>query len=407
MKIKWRLFWSYDVIKTQEWLTNQSNKGLLLVGFNPILRTFKFKKTNPENNQYMIIYDKKSNGCPTKYIKDNDFTEITHSKNYYILKQLNDNPQFYPSYEPLFNKNVKLKYIVGNILLIETIFIIIPFLVILWSFIFGDSYIESGGMDPAGTTYTLVEVITGLLFYFIIIGLFASFIWRIYTYIKLNKSNKILGTYCGESKVFNLTAPIELDQRSRNKLKNTIKIRKFAWFYAPDKATIWLEGMESKGFNLVRMSKLGNSFYFEKGENKKVKYHVDYQRKKDPNYYSMNEENGWELIFTSITRYHAITVWKQEYQERLPEFYSTKEDCIEHARKFMLLYTSTYIPLGIVYLIITILSLVFGFTYLVELFGYAWLLVSLSLLFSTSIYIYYSIKLIFYYQRVKKGINNE
>lgn len=133
MKTKWRLFWSYDVIKTQEWLSDQSNKGLSLVGFNPKLRTFKFERTDQQNIQYMIIYDKKSNGCPKKYIEDNDFEEITHSKNYYILKQLNENPKFYPSYEALLNKNAKLKYIVGNILLFVSLIYFLIFTALLSS----------------------------------------------------------------------------------------------------------------------------------------------------------------------------------------------------------------------------------------------------------------------------------
>jgi hypothetical protein len=59
-----------------------------------------------------------------------------------------------------------------------------------------------------------------------------------------------------------------------------IKKTKIGWFYSPDIAEKWLEKMEEEGYNLVSMSNLGNSFYFVKGEAKKVKYHVDFQVKK-------------------------------------------------------------------------------------------------------------------------------
>ena len=411
MKTKFRLFWSYDVIKTQQWLSDQSNKGLKLVGFNPILRTFKFERTNNQDNQYMIIYDKKSNGCPTIYMKDNDFMEIAHSKNYYILKQVKENPQFYPSYEALLNKNAKIKYIVGNILLFVSFIYFMIFATILMSISSGSFSFEWVGWDSTDIVYTTQEIIFGIIqamiFYSLLLIILFSPFWMIYTYFKLNKANKTLEKLCGNTKTIRFTIPTDtiIDKNTLSYYKKqglVVKKTKIGWFYSPDIAVKWLEKMEANGFNLVRMSNLGNSFYFIKGESKKVKYHVDFQVTKSASYLAINEENGWKLFFTSLTKYFAITVWSQEYEIDIPEFYSNIEDEMSHAKKFMLTYASIYIPLGILYALMTFL---FGYTLwsITPEFGIdgALIIVPIIFLLSAILYFYYSFTVIRYYYRIK------
>jgi len=412
MRIKWRLFWSYDVIKTQQWLSDQSKKGLLLVGFYPKLRIFKFKKTNQQSNQYMIIYDKKSNGCPNRYLIDQDYLEITHTKNYYVLKQLKENPQIYPSYEAFLNKNAKLKYIVGNILLFASFMYFMIFVIILTSVLSGSFSFEWGGWDSPDIVYTTQEIIFGIIqamiFYSILLIILFSPFWMIYTYLKLNKANKTLEKLCGNTKTIKFTLPTDtiIDKNNLSFYKKQgqiIKKTKIGWFYSPDIAVKWLEKMEGEGFNLLSMSNLGNSFYFIKGKPKKVKYHVDFQIKKNANYLSINEENGWKLFFTSLTRYFAITVWSKEYKIDIPEFYSNIEDERSHAKKFMITYASIYIFLGTLYAAVSVL---FGYTIwtIIPDHGIDLLLLSIPIFFilSTILYFYYAYKVIRYYYRVKK-----
>jgi hypothetical protein len=417
MRIKWRLFWSYDVIKTQQWLSDQSNKGLILVGFNPILRIFKFDKTNQQSNQYMIIYDKKSNSCPDRFLEDHDYLEITNSKNYYILKQLKENPEIYPSYEALLNKNAKLKYIVGNILLFVSFIYFMVFTMILSSILSGNFSVEWGGWggwDSPNTIYTAQEIILGIIqamiFYSILLIILFSPFWMIYTYFKLNKANKALEKLCGNTKTIKFTIPTDaiIDKNTLSIYKKQgqiIKKTKIGWFYSPDIAEKWLEKMEAEGLNLLSMSNLGNSFYFIKGEPKKVKFHVDFQIKKNVNYLSINEENGWKLFFTSLTRYFAISVWSKEYDIDLPKFYSNIEDEGSHAKKFMITYASIYIFLGTLYAAISVL---FGYTIwtIIPEHGIDVLLLSIPIMFtfSTILYFYYAYKVIRYYYRAKKYI---
>ena len=410
-RIKVRLFWSYDVIKTQKWLDRQSELGFKLIDFIPFLRMFVFNKAVDEKYHHIIIYEKSSNGSPSLFIENSDYKEVLHTKNYYFLQQLNAKPKTIPSYEPLLNKNSKIKYIVGIILLVIVAIYIPIFTAILSSIISGNFSFEWGGWDLPGTTYTTQEIIksifVAIMFYSILFIILFSPFWMIYTYLKLNKTNKELEKLCGNTKAINFTIPTDrmIDKKTlsiHKKQGDLIKKTKIGWVYSPDITVQWLEKMEAEGFNLLSMSNLGNSFYFIKGETKKVKYHVDFQIKKTANYLSINEENGWKLFFTSITKYFAFTVWSKAYEDDIPEFYSNHEDTVSHARKYMITYASIYIFLGIIYASVTVL---FGYTIwtIIPEYGVDILLLNIPIifLFFTILYFYYAIKVIRFYYRVR------
>ncbi len=60
---------------------------------------------------------------------------------------------------------------------------------------------------------------------------------------------------------------------------------------------------------------MGNSFYFIKGEPRKMKYVVDNQKCAMPEYFKINMDAGWKLIFRSLTRSWAYIVWSHEVGE--------------------------------------------------------------------------------------------
>lgn len=144
-KLRVKLFWSYDVIKTQNWLNKQANLGYKLIRFIPFLRMFVFKKSIEEKKPYLIIYEKGSNGCPSIFTKNSEYKEVLHTKNYYILQQINPLPEKTPSYESLLNKNAKIKYIVGIILLFVVFIYFTLFTAVLSSILSGSFSIEWGG----------------------------------------------------------------------------------------------------------------------------------------------------------------------------------------------------------------------------------------------------------------------
>jgi hypothetical protein len=403
--VKFRPFWSYDVLKTQEWLNTQSKKGHHFVSFDPIFRTFSFVKGNAANKKYIIIYDKGRNGFPGYVPKTNDYEKIYHTNNYSVLVQIAEEPEYYPSYDQLLSKNQKIKYIAGMILLVQLLLYILPVSMILISALSGNFIIEyePGGITAPTTTQELFEGI--LILMFLIGGNFAQ-IWLLYSYFKLRRTNKKLEKFCGEDIELSFTVPTNtiMSKEDLKKLKREKKlVRKMrpGWFYSPDKYEQWLEEMESKGFNLVKMSKIGNSFYFIKGSPRNMKYHVDYQLKKNPTYFKVNEESGWKLFFTSVSRFFAISVWGQEYTDVEPEYYSDQENKVKHAKRFMLSYIVWLLPMSFMYFIMFGFS-IYGYTQLEFFRDNFWLYFTpLIFLLAGIEFLYFSFRLMRYYGRVK------
>jgi hypothetical protein len=404
-RIRFRPFWSYDVIKTQEWLNSQSNKGYQLDSFNTVLRLFVFSKGEKFSRKHIINYGKGIDGCPDYVSSSNDYNEIYHTKNFCILEQIVEEPEYFPSYDQLLSRNQKIKYVSGIILLIQIFLAIAPISLILISAISGNLTIESepGGITTPETTKELLEGISVLFLMFMLV---LGQGWLIYTFFKLRISNRQLVKLCGEDIQLSLSVPTNTIM-SKEELKRLKKekmiVRKMrpGWFYSPDKYAEWLETMELKGLNLIRMSKIGNSFYFLKGESKKVKYHVDYQLKKSPSYFKINEESGWKLFFTSVTRYFAISVWGQEYIDLEPEYYSDVENKIKHAKRFMMSYVIWLLPMSLMYFVMFGFS-IYSFINIDFFSDKYWMIVTPTMFLLVGIeFLYFSVRLIRYYKRVK------
>ena len=54
-----RPFWSYDVVKTEEWLSQMHADGYALVSVNFASRLFHFEETMPAKMFYRIVPEKK------------------------------------------------------------------------------------------------------------------------------------------------------------------------------------------------------------------------------------------------------------------------------------------------------------------------------------------------------------
>ncbi len=404
-KNKFRPFWSYDVLKTQDWLNDLSFKGYKLIKVNPVLRIFQFNKSESENKKHIINYDKGLDGYPI-YIKDgNDYTEICYTKNFYFLEQISDEPNSVPSYNDLVSRNRKIKYIVGQMLLFQ-IMLYSFFILIVIIFTLGIGSVTVESIPSNEVEYTTIEIMSAIAFILVNFGYFIIQIWMIYSFFRLRVSNRKLEVFCGDGIDMSFTIPKDTiltkeEIRKLRKEKKLIKKTKVAWFYSPDKIEDWLEQMELKGFNLIRMSKIGNSFYFKTGLPRNVKYHVDFQTKKGANYFSLNKESGWKLYFTSYSRFMAISVWGQEYTELVPKYYSDHETKVKHAKKYMWTYLAVFLP--------AILFVVLSIGMSITLFAYAnfenistWMILSpLIMLVLVVELLFFCFKVIRYYSRVK------
>jgi len=413
-KVIFKPFWSYDIVKTERWLASMHAKGYALERNNFAARLFYFKEAERADYYYRIVYEKNSNGNISPSLLNGGYDKVCWSKNYYVLRTNTQNPQVAPSYIGFLDKNRKLKFAVGIVLLVLICMAVFPLLfiaflivIIIASAVSGNLNVTSDelGVEPsvevASDSIQPIQVMGIVMELAIVVVL----IWLIYTYFKLRSSNKQLSWLCGDKLNLSFTIPREnllskAAERALKREKKLVKKRRLAWFYAPDKAEIWLEKMESKGYNLYRMSKIGNSFYFIKGEPRAVKYCVDYQKKANPQYFNLNTENGWKLIFTSISRIQSINVWSQAYTDTLPLFYSDKESKLKHAKRFALTYSICFFPICILYVFIiymNVVSLDFNLFSFINL-------IYLLILFEFG---FFATRTILYYLRIKNSLDKE
>jgi len=407
-KKAYRPFWSYDVVKTEEWLSQMHADGYALIRIHFAARLFYFEETVPAAVFYRIVLEKKSNGTPPVYLENNMYTEVCSSPNYYVVRTLETDPEATPSYNGFLSKNKKIKFVTGIILLCVTMLMglnLFYFVLLLGVSLFSDGiHIEFFG-DLAHTPHTAIEVFNAVMTFVFPLIVLLTFIWLCYTYFKLRKTNRQLEKLCGDTLDLSFTLPRDtlLSQAEMKKMSKNHKVTKktkIAWIYAPDKVEIWLEKMESRGYHLVRMSSLGNSFYFISSEPRKMKFHIDYQNSTDPSYYNLNKESGWKLFFTSPSRIQCNNVWGKEYTEEPPLFYSDKESALKHAKRFALTYSLSFLSLCVMYIF------AMGKTFITDLYvsqshshiGIYFICTLLCMEFGS-----FAMRTIMYYFRVKKS----
>jgi hypothetical protein len=236
------------------------------------------------------------------------------------------------------------------------------------------------------------------------------FICYCYIVTKLEISNKHIERLYPVKPDMDFTIPTAglLSKEEENALLKSKKmIRKFklAWYYSPDKAEQWLEEMESKGYNLYRMSKWRNNFYFIVGTPRKIKYAVDYQIQIGSTYYNINTECGWKLIFTS-PNYQGFTVWSHECGNNgdTQEFYSDEQSKLKHAKKFALSYSLTLLPLCVLHLLVMIQ--IFCLIIKMNLYSFFFIIILLQTLLIIAMGTF-PFKTIFYYLRIKKQLRDK
>ncbi|WP_461204746.1 DUF2812 domain-containing protein [Clostridium sp. DL1XJH146] len=335
-----RLFWSYDIQKTEQWLSEMSSRGYHLekVDFN--LRIFKFKVGTPKKCIYRIAYSKKRESLSLR-LENNCWKEVTFNRHWVFLVNENEEWQisFYSSREGILKRNKTIMNITGAIL---TIFAMIqlPTYIVLGLYtipLFNDKDVEvyTSNGERIGEFIFL-----GVLFF------------CVFTFIKLLRDNKKL---VSENVINNastshsfLKTIKDVERRKKDDKKGKIirKIR-LGWQYSPDKLEKWLENMEKQGFNLIEINKIGNSFYFEKGEIRKISYVADYQNRTNDDYYEIHRQTGWNVFFTSPFNLTKWTLWAKEYDdgEEKPVLYSTKKERIKQARKMAMMMSICYIPM--------------------------------------------------------------
>ncbi|MEI5908452.1 DUF2812 domain-containing protein [Bacillus spongiae] len=380
-----RPFWSYDVKKTESWLSNMAKKGHHLVGLNRWTRCFSFQQGEATNITYRVGYDKANSIPLSNTLKDDGWTKVLQSGNWFITENRKPVEQIKRSSvrEGILRRNKKMMYGFTGLL----IFIIT----------FSLQHILTLGIDfLLGIPSTKVESPMWIVTYLFFSAVITMLLLAMYSIRTIGKTNKDLmneeveNLFTGNEEEDRLSKKEELQLKRSGEL---VRKRKLAWMYSPDKLEKWLESMEKAGYHLYRISQAGTAFHFRTGAPRNVKYCVDYQHISSENYFAIHREAGWKSVYVSPTSLQKWTIWSYEYidGEEKPQLYSDKFLHVKQAKKVAVAYSILFLPIVIMY------------SFLVGVF-IAGMDMTNVILFSFSIFIFgsFTVRSWLYYRRIRK-----
>ncbi|MBU9714596.1 DUF2812 domain-containing protein [Evansella tamaricis] len=348
--------WSFDVQKTEKWLSRMSESGYHFVELKRKRRIFVFKKGSPQKITYKIGYDKAQGQLLPRALVEDGWNKIFRSKHWYVMA--NDTPvnQLKTSVvrEGIVNRNKKIFYVYSGVLIYLSI-VVLNFFINYMSLQRFPPHIREEIRNLEGTasdspywfiTYSGVAVAIMLA------------ILSIYSIAKISQTNKDLNEEDNnwvkpEEDVVEGEKQLSMEEEAELKRQGKLIVkRKLAWMYAPDKLEKWLENMEDQGYNLYRVSWSGIGFYFKVGHPRKISYCTDFQGIAKETLMAMHKEMGWSWVYSSYTGLQKWTIWSQEYREgeEKPQLFSDHETKRKHAKKIAVTYSAMFIPLVLIYL---------------------------------------------------------
>lgn len=113
-------------------------------------------------------------------------------------------------------------------------------------------------------------------------------------------------------------------------MTETKRAVKWWWGWEPEILENWLEQKEAEGWHLFNVN-AQIVFNFVRTESKKVRYCADYQSKLDPEYKTIFQDAGWELVFSGAGWY----LWRMEYTGERPEIYTDVDSLIGRNKRLM------------------------------------------------------------------------
>lgn len=98
------------------------------------------------------------------------------------------------------------------------------------------------------------------------------------------------------------------------------------WGWNTEKVEKWLEEMEKKGLNLIKVDFAQIRFSFKKGESRKMRYCFDYPSYVKDNYFEIFKEDGWESMDNKMGPWF---IWRKPYEDERPNIYTDTKSLIE------------------------------------------------------------------------------
>ncbi|WP_257143963.1 DUF2812 domain-containing protein [Bacillus sp. AFS002410] len=175
-----RPFWSYDVKKTEEWLSEMAENGYILVKVNRWLRYFYFQNSESQTKTYRVVYDKIRASSMSKSLSDEGWIKSNQCGKWQFIS--NDKP-----IEQLKTASVRDGIIKRNKTIMYTysgFLIYFLFVALMNISIFGMAFFQD---EPIVVVKSPLWIIT-----YTCLGIaIALFIIAIYSVFKIRKTNKL------------------------------------------------------------------------------------------------------------------------------------------------------------------------------------------------------------------------
>ncbi|OCA88102.1 hypothetical protein A8F94_09795 [Bacillus sp. FJAT-27225] len=339
MKKAFRPYWSYDIQKTETWLSAMAERGYFLEGLNRSTRTFSFRQGSPKSITYRIGYDKVKGTSLPRSLVNEGWQQVLHTGNWDFLA--NELPleqiKTSPVREGIVKRNRIHTYIFAGIVLYFTFLLVFNLSMFAFTLL-EDVPVEVVPSPMWAFTYTAFALAV------------VVYILCLYQILLIYKTNKSLLN--GHNKKYSRASMNKEDERELKRSGQLVVKRKFGWMYSPDRLEEWLEAMEARGYNLYRVSRTGTAFYFTIGNPRNVRYCADYQNMANENYFTMHRDAGWTSVFMSNSVLTKWTIWSREYPdaEQPPQLYSDKSHRLKHAKRIAITHTVIFLPIVIMYL---------------------------------------------------------
>ncbi|WP_342507205.1 DUF2812 domain-containing protein [Sporosarcina sp. FSL K6-2383] len=298
---KWRPLWSYDVEKTERWLSEMAAEGQHLTAMNRLTRIFTFASGDAEEANYQVVYDKSESVLP-KGLENAGWEVAASDQRWKFVKNSLADIKAFPSPENRLRRN----RVHQNVLSWMTkLSLFIAFFLLIVG--------PPGG--ELNIHWLIGAILIGLMIFTIVLFIYVS--------DKVNVAEKQL--YGEEYAHIDLAEP----------LGETFVKWRIGWMDAPDRLGKWLTKMAAQGHVLVQIK--GFKFIFEKGQPRQIAYILDYHWTTSPAYFDMHKGAGWQLKLTNGLRFMKYSLWAQSYNkgDKPPQFTNSNQGNKMRARKLL------------------------------------------------------------------------
>ncbi|MDI2587922.1 DUF2812 domain-containing protein [Psychrobacillus sp. NEAU-3TGS] len=292
-KVKW--LWSYNIEKTEQWLSKMAGEGWHLTSVNRWTRTFIFEKGESKEVIYRIQYASKTNTLPQTLQKAGWSVALSNGKWLFLVNE-EQTVRLYPTRDALVKRNRTHAYVMSAIATFYVSTSMLPIMLI--SII---SSVQTGEEVPLENLWLFILPLTGI----VAIASFAIYVFRAYRRFEINEMD------------------VAIDSIPLGK-----KMRKFrgAWMYQLEDTREWLEGLAKQGYELESVR--ASIFTFRKTDPNHIKYECMFEYKVQPSYFATHKEMGWKLKYSSNMTLLNYSIWAKHYEEEeeIPRFSYDKQE---------------------------------------------------------------------------------